>query len=208
MKKTLLFFAIFFFCSVLSAEEAAADNRKNQESEQIGNSCPCNEYKAVKEPKKIYFSLALELDSFIVPFLGMDVGFLVKHTKRENNIYLGLGSGLKYSRGFYVDDVSYNNVLELPFHGHVAFDFKQKDCFLDYVSLRFFGGINLFFGQSEKRNEETHRYYRSYDGLSGFFPSAGIGLDLVFDVNVILRTGFLFENSAWPFPFIGLGYRF
>ena len=214
MKKIFLFFAIFFFCSVLSAEEAAADSKEKQE--QAGNVCPCNEYKTVKEPKKVYFSLFLEVDHFMVPFLGTDVGFLVKHTERGNNIYLGLGTGLKYflvltPYGF--NEVSYHgelyhNVFGLPFQGHIAFDFKRKDCFLDYISLRLFGGIELLFGQSVKYNEEKHRSYLAYDGLSGFVPFAGIGLDFVFNVNVVLRAGFLFENREWLGPLIGVGYRF
>ncbi len=200
MKKIFLFLALFFLFSVLSAEEACEGNRQCPEAGKSVKNCACNQYKAIKEPKKIYFAPVLGWRFAITAALDMDLDFLVKHTERKNNIYLGLSTGLAFNRW---GDYGFDNVFEMPLHANIVFDFKQKNCVVDYLSLRLFGGADLFFERKELFN--PHRY--EYDGLSKVDWRVGISLDVVFSVNIVFRTGLTTEYS-YPVPFLGLGYRF
>ena len=49
MKKTFIFFAVFFLFSALSAEEIASENKESPEISENTDSCACNEYKKDNE---------------------------------------------------------------------------------------------------------------------------------------------------------------
>ena len=206
MKKTLLFFAVFFLFSALSAEEIPSENKENSGISENTDSCTCNEYKKDNKIKKIYYSLYWVFEPPWTTHIGLDVDFLLKHTKRENNIYMGLTLDPGYSffqYGFY-------NVFQLPFQLNMAFDFKQRNCVVDYLSLRLSGGVNLLFGRPESSNYND----TTYNGLSKVVAAAEISLDLIFVNNMVFRVGLNMAtygmlSYAWiPLPMLGLGYRF
>lgn len=208
MKKIILFFAVFFLFSVLAAEEIPAENKETQELSENTNACPCNEFKNYNKTKKFYFAL---VPTFELPWTisaGMDIDFLLKHTEKGHNIYLGLS----FTPGYSFFQYELFNVFELPFQVNAVFDFKQNNCVVDYLSLRISGGINLLFGQPETSNYDDDA--RRYGGLSRIAPAAVINLDLIFVNNMIFRVGLNMASygsifESWlPFPIFGLGYRF
>ena len=206
IKKILLFFAVFFLFSALSAEEIPSENKENSEISENTDSCACNEYKKDNEIKKIYYSLYWVFEPPWTTHIGLDVDFLLKHTERENNIYMGLTFNPGYSFGQY----SLYNVFQLPFQLNMAFDFKQQNCVVDYLSLRLSGGVNLLFGRPESSNYDD----TTYNGLSKVVAAAEISLDLIFVNSMVFRVGLNMVNhgllieSYLPLPIVGLGYRF
>ena len=196
---------VFFIFSALSAEEIASENKENSEIFENTDLCACNEYKKDNEIKKIYYSLYWVFEPPWTTHIGLDVDFLLKHTKRENNIYMGLTFNPGYSFGQY----SLYNVFQLPFQLNMAFDFKQQNCVVDYLSLRLSGGVNLLFGQPE--GSWSHG---PYNGLSKVVAAAEISLDLIFVNNMVFRVGLNMVNhgllleSFIPLPIVGVGYRF
>ena len=205
MKKTALFFAIFFLLFALPAEETEPEHNENSEISENTNLCACNRYKNDNETKKIYFSTYWAAELPFKTFIGVDIDFLLKHTKRKNNIYMGLTFNPGYSFGPY----SLYNVFQLPFQVNLAFDFKQRNCVVDYLSLRLSGGVNLLFGRPEGSWSPG-----PYNGLSKVVAAAEISLDLVFINSMIFRVGLNMVNHGVlvegfiPLPVLGLGYRF
>ena len=209
MKKTILFFAVFFLFSLLAAEEISAENKETQELSENTNACPCNEFKNDNKTKKFYFALVPTFELLWTISAGMDLDFLLKHTEKGHNIYMGLS----FTPGYSFFQYGFFNVFELPFQVNAAFDFKQNNCIVDYLSLRISGGINLLFGQPETSNYSDDA--RRYGGLSRIVPAAVINLDLIFINNMIFRVGLdmasetsSFYEGWMPFPMFGLGYRF
>lgn len=210
MKKISLFLALVFLFLALSGEEFSGENQQPAGSEKSGNVCSCDQYQDVKEPKKFFFAPSLRWVFLMTMALDMDLDFLVKHTEKGNNIYMGFTTGFRYShfRIFSDDDgYDYDNFLDLPFHLNFAFDFKQKNRTVNYISLRLFGGADLLFGRKIAWNQETNKTERKYEGLTKIDPDGGIGFDVVFVNNVIMKTGFEFTGTPWPFLYFGLGYR-
>lgn len=205
IKKILLFFAVFFLFCALSAEEIPSENKENSEISENTDSCACNEYKKDNEIKKIYYSLYWVFEPPWTTHIGLDVDFLLKRTKSGNNIYMGLTFNPGYSFGQY----SLYNVFQLPFQLNMAFDFKQQNCVVDYLSLRLSGGANLLFGRPE-----GSWFPGPYNGLSKVVAAAEISLDLIFVNNMVFRVGLNMVNhgllleSYLPLPIVGLGYRF
>ena len=204
IKKTLLFFTVFFLFSALSAEEIASENKESSEISENTDSCTCNEYKKDNEIKKIYYSLYWVFQPPWTTHIGLDVDFLLKHTKRENNIYMGL----TFNPGYSFAQYSLYNVFQLPFQLNMAFDFKQQNCVVDYISLRLSGGVNLLFGRPESSNYDD----TTYNGK--VVAAAEISLDLIFVNSMVFRVGLNMVNhgllieSYLPLPIVGLGYRF
>lgn len=205
MKKTALFFAIFFLFFALPAEEIEPEHKENSEISENTNLCSCNKYKKSNETKKIYFSTYWAAELPLKTFIGVDIDFLLKHTKRGNNIYMGL----TFDPGYAFFQYNLGNVFELPFQVNLAFDFKQRNCVVDYLSLKLSGGVNLLFGQPEGSDS-----FGPYNGLSKLVPAAEISLDLVFINSMIFRVGLNMVNHGVlvegfiPLPVLGLGYRF
>ena len=205
MKKTFIFFAVFFLFSALSAEEIASENKESPEISENTDSCACNEYKKDNEIKKIYYSLYWVFEPPWTTHIGLDVDFLLKHTKRGNNIYMGL----TFNPGYSFAQYSLHSVFQLPFQLNMAFDFKQQNCVVDYLSLRLSGGANLLFGRPEGSWSPG-----PYNGLSKVVAAAEISLDLIFVNSMVFRVGLNMVNhgllleSFLPLPIVGLGYRF
>lgn len=209
MKKIILFFAVFFLFSLLAAEEISAENKETQELSENTTTCPCNEFKNYNKTKKFYFALVPTFELLWTISAGMDFDLLLKHTEKGHNIYMGLS----FTPGYSFFQYGFFNVFELPFQVNAAFDFKQNNCVVDYLSLRISGGINLIFGQPETSNYSDDA--RRYGGLSRIVPAAVINLDLIFVNNMIFRVGLdmasetsSFYGGWMPFPMFGLGYRF
>jgi len=200
MKKTILFFVMIFLLSSLAGEEIQSASKEGSGISENANACLCNRYKKYNETKKIHFSLVPGIDIPTVVFIGLDADFLLKHTKKGNNIYMGLS----FYPGYGLDDS-----FHLPFMLNMVFDFKQQNCTVDYLSLRIAGGIDMMF---EEREPENYKDKKSY--LGKVAGEIEMSLDLIFVNNMVFRIGLntvtyeVMFSSFLPVPVVGLGYRF
>ena len=129
--------------------------------------------------------------------LNLDFYFNVKHTKRHNNIYLGLGTGVYFAP-------VWSNFFEFPFYGSVVFDFTtRRSKILKSASLWIEAGYLMI-------------YWKAHKGLFGVdidntlfhWFIFGIGTDLLFKHNIVLRFGFENGEVLIPTFAIAVGYRF
>ena len=209
MKKTFIFFALFFFIFSMVAEEASETAKENH-GNQI-KSCGCSEEKDEKKPDCFYFEPSLGIKTglpiLLSAVLDMSLDFLVYSREQRPNIYLGLNLGLRYSPiGDVANDGEDKNRLDFPFQAKISFDFKRNRRHVDYVSCWLSGGANLMWWQetrwiNQKQKEITESSWK-------FTAAYGFGLDLVFKNNVVLKFGFDSFRGIWPEPVIAVGYRF
>ena len=188
MKKTLLFFTVFLFSVILSAEEvqvgeyniedvtitlfeergAGSESEKAAEAgkpEELGNDA--------EELKKYYIQPALGMETGNVAFatvFNLDIDFLVAHTKRKNNIYLGFDLGVVYA--------PINDFFALPLQANITFDFKQKDPNLKYISYWMSLGADLTFWT-----------YKDSSGWAGVAVAWRTGLSIVFVNDMLIKIG-------------------
>lgn len=210
VKKTLLFSTIFLFLAFLGAEEIRTaeydtgnENGVEHESEKVSETEQKNS--GLPEWKTDYDSF------YFQPTIGVGAGalsiarlnanfdfyFNVKHTKRNNNIYLGLGTGVYFAP-------YWKNFFEFPFYGSVVFDFTTR-----YSSVLKSASFWIETGY-------LMLYWKAHGSIFGvkindtFFHwfLFGLGTDFLFKHNIVLRIGF--ENGElFVSTFaVALGYRF
>lgn len=204
MKKTFIFFALFFFIFSLAAEE----NHGNQTK-----SCSCSKEKNDKKPDFFYFEPSIGIKTglpvLLSAVLDMSFDFLVYNREQTPNIYLGLNLGLRYSPlGDALNDDEDTTRLDFPFQVKISFDFKRNRRHVDYVSFWLSGGANLMWWQETHWIWENHADVKTTESFLAVTAAYGFGLDLVFKKDAVLKFGFDSFRGIWPEPVIAVGYRF
>lgn len=188
MKKTFLFFTVFFFFGISSAEEVQVgeykiedvtitlfeEKKSEPESEkaaEVGDRE--EELNDTVEPKKYYIQPAVGIETGNISFallFNLDIDFLVAQTKRKNNISLGFDVGIVYAPLDYF--------FKFPIMGNITFDFKQNDPNLKYVSYWMSLGVDLAFWS-----------YRESAGWLGASVAWRTGLSIVFRNDMVIKVG-------------------
>ena len=202
MKKTVSFFLIFLLFGFLTAETALKDLKSREAEIKPESESQENASSSGKKPKWYYLEPAAGI-GFAVFNLNFDVTFdslfLVKHTKKGLNLYLGPEIGFRYFPAL-VDDTQ---TFELPIQAKFAFDSKISA--LPYVSR--FGiwvslGVDLiwehaFFAKDYSDNEFKYLTWVAWS----------LGFNFVLENNVIIKFGFADYFNFSNMIFL-VGYRF
>lgn len=220
MKKIISFLTFFLIFAVLNAEEVA-NEQKNKETN-IKTECTADENSIKTEEPKIFhytpaIGMRLGFTTGISAVVDMNFDFFVSATKRKNNIYLGLNAGFRYTSSTHEEVFSeYKDqryFFEVPLRVNLVFDFRQRNKFVAYLSFRFSAGAELMWWQEtvEIKEEKSGVIY-ILDSYEKFFMSAtgayGIGLDVVFRKNVVMKFWIDSFKLIYPDFAVGLGYRF
>ena len=219
MKKTLLFFTFFLFFGLLAAEEAQidkydiedtaiivfAERAPEPEKEQKTGSnteekeCCCDVSRETNEKPKSFY---------IQPAAGFGTGFSLFRTTFSlvADFLVKKGPKINYYVGVDVEARATYLIFEtkeLAVQANVVFDFIQKGVpKLKSASLWIAYGIDLRF---VREREEDY-----WDDLLTFryFQAWGIGVDLFFTNNMIMRFGLDGFWGIYPDVTILVGYRF
>ena len=211
MKKIFLFLMIFFPFFTLSASEIAEKNEENTKKQERVCSCNISSENETK-PQIFYFAPSVGIITgmplLFSAFVDMNGDFLVYHAEKGHNIYLGLDFGLRYIRAAedYSADEMREHVAGFPLQVNIVFDFKRHNPQVDYISFWISGGVDLMYWQ-----EKEWDYNMKQDVKRHFFEVSGaygIGLDLIFRNNIVLKFGFESFQGIYPNLMIALGYRF
>ena len=204
MKKEVIFLAIMLVFGLLSAEEM-------QKETPSPDTETATEEKNDEKPKFFYIQPALGLSS---GFMGVSVmadiddGFLVKHTGKGSNIYLGLDLDFRYSLipGIF-DEEEIRNILEFPIQANLTIDFKNRNRLaphIAFISAWVSLGINLFIEQEYN----WHDYDYVYTGGLKEGVAWGTGFSILFKSNMVFKTGISAFRGRYPQVFLLIGYRF
>lgn len=209
MKKPLLFLTVFLFFAFLIAEEVQGGESGSGNENEVGkgseNVSGTGRHSELPEWKTAYDSF------YFQPTVGAGTGFLsiirenanldfyfnVKHTKHHNNIYLGLGTGAYFAP-------VWSNFFEFPFYGSVVFDFTtRRSKVLKSASLWIEAGYLMIYWRAHKSI-----FGIDIDNTLFHWFIFGIGTDLLFKHNIVLRIGFENGEVLIPTFAVALGYRF
>ena len=200
MKKKVIFLAIMLVFGLLGAEEMQKETHS-----------PDTETATVEKndekPKFFYIQPALGLSSGFMEFSVMadiDAGFLVKHTGKGSNIYLGLDLDFRYSPipGVFEEE-EIRNILEFPIQANLTIDFKNRNRLAPHIAfISVWGslGINLFI--------EQDNYDYVYTGGLKEGVAWGTGFSILFKSNMVFKTGISAFRGRYPQVFLLIGYRF
>ena len=200
MKKKVIFLAIMLVFGLLGAEEMQKETPS-----------PYTETATVEKndekPKFFYIQPALGLSSGFMEFSVMadiDAGFLVKHTGKGSNIYLGLDLDFRYSPipGVFEEE-EIRNILEFPIQANLTIDFKNRNRLAPHIAfISVWGslGINLFI--------EQDNYDYVYTGGLKEGVAWGTGFSILFKSNMVFKTGISAFRGRYPQVFLLIGYRF
>lgn len=213
MKKTFLFLVIFFLFLTLSASEMAEKNGENQKKHAQNCSCGISNENETK-PKIFYFAPAIGIKTGMPAYFSavadMDLDFLVYHAKKGHNLYLGLDLGLRYTP--YSDEYGYSerreHIVGFPLQVNIVFDSKRHNPHVDYLSFWISGGADLMCWQETNWIWENHVDVKIRKSFFEVTAAWGIGLDLIFKNNMVLKFGFDSFHGIYPELMIALGYRF
>ena len=203
MKKFILFFTFFLFFGFLSAEEVKNDSSESRSSDENTQETALDTGLKQAETDDGFFhfqptaGLGLGILSMLRLNANLDFYFNVKHTKRHNNIYLGLGTGIYFAP-------VWSNFFEFPFYGSVVFDFTaRRSKILKSASLWIEAGYLMIFWKAHKG-----LFGVDIDNTLFHWFIFGIGTDLLFKHNIVLRFGFENGEVLIPTFAIAVGYRF
>ena len=200
MKKKVIFLAIMLVFGLLGAEEM-------QKETPSPDTETATEEKNDEKPKFFYIQPALGLSSGFMEFSVMadiDAGFLVKHTGKGSNIYLGLDLDFRYSPipGVFEEE-EIRNILEFPIQANLTIDFKNRNRLAPHIAfISVWGslGINLFI--------EQDNYDYVYTGGLKEGVAWGTGFSILFKSNMVFKTGISAFRGRYPQVFLLIGYRF
>ena len=208
MKKTLLFLTVFLFFGFVIAEEVKNDssepqlrpeNTQETEPDTEEKECCCDVSRETNEnPKIFYFQPAIGLGtgySIYRPTASLVADFLVKKESKIN-YYVGLDVE---ARAAYLEF----EPKELAVQANVVFDFIQNGVpKLKSASLWIALGIDLMFVRH--RDEEYWDDFLTFE----YSQAWGIGVDLFFTNDMIMRFGLDGFVGIYPDLTIIVGYRF
>lgn len=189
------------------AEEPAQAQTEEPASEPAACDCShAEQQKDKKEPQGIYFQPTVGMGigaSIFSIVLNTDLDFLLKHTNDGTNIYFGFDIDFRYSP--YLDD---HSIYEIPVQLNLAFDFKTNHHNIDYVALWFSGGIDFAFGYLFYYDYDEDFDGKDKDKIFKVRPAWGMGVDLLFKNNLVLKLGFDGFYGKYPNLLCAAGYRF
>ena len=191
----------------LSAEEMQKEASSTAPEVKTGEK---NRENTEGKPKIFFIQPALGMASGFMGISAMadiDAGFLVKHTEKGTNIYLGLDLDFRYSpvTGL-LDEEDVENILEFPIQANLTIDFKNRNRLaphLAFISVWVSLGIDLFLEQ--EYNWDNYDYV--YTGLRETV-AWGTGFSILFKSNMVLKTGISAFRGRYPLVFLMIGYRF
>ena len=231
MKKALLFLTFFLFSVFVIAEEVQVGEYKIEDvtitlfeerkaepekAAEAGDKEEEVEPEDEKEkPNTVYFQPTAGLgtgSSLFSLSAEFNLGFLVAHTKRKNNFYIGLDAGFRYHP-------RYDNMISVPIQANFAADFKSRNGSLKYAGLWFSIGVDLNYGIDMDSYEYQYHQKADWDSFTWFdffgekksfriFPAWALGSNFVFRNNIVLRTGIYGFYGQYPNLLIAVGYRF
>ena len=191
------------------AEETKPEQVQAEEAKPESETCDCSSaelQKGKKKPQGIYFQPSVGMGigaSIFSVILNTDIDFLLKHTQDDTNIYFGFDVDFRYSP--YLDD---HPIYEIPVQLNLAFDFKTSHRNIDYVALWFSGGINFAFGYLYYYDYDEDFDGKDKDKTFKIRPAWGMGVDLLFKNNLVLKLGFDGFYGKYPNLICAAGYRF
>lgn len=194
MKKTAIFLIMFLFFSAVAAEtvsnEVKTGGQPLSETAAEGSHTEPNE-----APKKFYFQPALGIGTGASVFrstLTMDLDFLLKRSKSGVGVYVGFDFDLRYATLFW------DNIIETAFQANGVLDMDLKNRpHLKSLSVWMSFGLLLTFEEDDPRD---------YD--MSMRPAWGMGTDLVFKNDMILKLGLDAFLGLYPDLTAAVGYRF
>ena len=187
-------------------KEPEPERVQTEKPETGSDTCSCNPAEQQKEPQGIYFQPSVGMGigaSIFSVVLNTDIDFLIKHTNDGTNIYFGFDIDFRYSP--YLDD---HPIYEIPVQLNLAFDFKTHHPNIDYVALWFSGGINFAFGYLYYYDYDEDFDGKDKDKTFKVRPAWGMGVDLLFKNNLVLKLGFDGFYGKYPNLICAAGYRF
>lgn len=211
MKKSALFLIIFLLLSALTAEEVSTE-----QNDSTGINAEHATQVKEDKPKKFYFapSIGMRTGIGITAVADTDFDFLVCTTARKNNIYLGLSGGFRYTSKLYDLHADKENFFEVPLRVNIVFDFKQHNQYVAYLSFWLSGGAELMWWKEKEYvkvyNEETSKYHyeKSVKSVMSATGAYGIGFDIVFRANAVLKFWIDSWELIYPEFAVAVGYRF
>ena len=203
MKKTLLFFTVFLFFTFLNAEEVKNESAEPQsQSENAQETAADTDLNQAETDDDIFHfqpmaGVGFGFLSILRLNTNLDFYFNVSHTRHNNNIYLGFGTGLYYAP-------VWEYFFEIPIYGNFVVDFAtRRSKVLKSASLRIEAGYLMLYWQA-------HKSILGFDVKDSMFYwfIFGVGTDLLFKHDIVLRI--VFENGELLLPTfsMALGYRF
>ena len=190
MKKLLLIFAMIFFTAALSAADDTPVPAESSEK-------PVN---PVYFQGTLGFATGSSLFSLSTDF---NLGFLVAHTKRENNIYLGIDADFRYNP--YKE---HEHSIEVPLQLNFAVDFKMKNVGLQYSGFWISGGVDLTYGVDCATDSHYRTVSPSWQKQFRLKPAWAAGGNFIFKYNIVLRTALYGFYGKYPNVLVSAGYRF
>ncbi|MBQ3369229.1 hypothetical protein IJG44_10060 [bacterium] len=220
MRKSLLFLIIFLLLFNLTGEEVM----KNEEGNSLQNSSEIQPESGQKKEglKKIYIQPALGMEwailANVAPKFSFDAEFLLKNT----NVYLGFDMNLIYFPGSFAGDWNFAGDWSAPVHFNVVFAFLPYNEPSPLKSLELFlaGGVDFSFLQHKDSNDNAkgafyhYTYYKSEERplddykIFAVFPSFNIGMNFLFEYNIVLEIGIDYTLFYYLGLYTSLGYRF
>lgn len=193
MRKVLIFSLILMLFGALSAEEAV--NTEN----------------APEKQKNFYIQPTFGFGtgfSLFRPTISLDADILVAKLAKSD-FYIGLDLDFRYIVLQQV--IGPAPKVELPLQVNTVFDFATPNVVLKSVGLWLSAGVDLIFYRGYYRrpdkNGETDYFYDAHDSLR-YFAAWGIGIDLLFEKNIVLKLGIDGFGGIYPDLTVTLGYRF
>ena len=188
---------MFLFFSVVAAE-TASNEAKSDKNVGFETVTEADSDEADKAPKKFYFQPALGIGTGTSIFrttLAVDMDFLLKRSKSGVGVYMGFDFDLRYATLFW------ENVVETAFqvNGVLDMDLKNRR-HLKSLSLWASFGLLMIFEDDE--DSEPNDYDMTLR------PAWGMGTDLVFKNDMILKLGLDAFLGFYPDLTAAVGYRF
>lgn len=235
MRKSLLFLIIFLPLFGLIGEEVMKNEGENGAAA-VQNSSETESVKKKEGLKKIYiqptFGMEFALLANVAPRLSIDAEFLLKNT----NVYLGFDMNLIYFHRNSLSGDSNSNLVgnlaghssylagewSVPVHFNVIFAFLPYNYRSSLKSLELFlaAGVDFSFLHHEDAYSDVEGAFYSYlyyEGeynplgdykLFAIFPSCNIGMNFLFEYNIVLEIGVDYTLFYYLGLYTNLGYRF
>ena len=195
MKKIAIFLTTFLFFSAIAAE-TVSNEVKPQENTDHETAAKDDAAQTEEAPKKFYFQPALGIGTGLSIFrttLAMDMDFLLKRSKSGVGIYMGLDFDLRY-----MTVAHYDNLVEVALQANGVMDMDLKNQrHLKSLSVWMSFGLLMIMEQD---------YHDDYDLT--LRTAWGMGTDLVFKNDMILKLGLDAFLGFYPDLTVAVGYRF
>ena len=234
MKQLLLFFTFFIFFGFLSAEEVQVgeytiedvtitlfeerdpepepEPEPEKEPELSEEGGKCSESSEQYAGSGIFyiqpaFGFGTGKSKFR-PTFALDIDFLAAHFEKHN-LYFGLDLDLRYV--IFWEKIGDVPTLEFPVQANAVIEFVRGKGFLQSWNLWLSLGVDLIFYNEFTKHYfgDGHYVYRyDWDLSFTYFVAWGIGIDLLFERDVVMRLGMDGLGGKCPDFMVGFGYRF